>query len=79
MDPSRKVLDLYGLYYLEEVVEVEEILVILVLKVTLVLKVILELQVIPVTLVLRGLLVTILALLVNRDPVLFLLLVSLVI
>ena len=30
MDPNRKVLDLYGLFYLEAAVEVEEILVILV-------------------------------------------------
>jgi hypothetical protein len=79
MDPSRKVLDLYGLYYLEEVVEVEEKLVILV---TLVVQEQLEILVLQgqlVILVLRGLLVITLALLVNRDPVLFLLLVSLVI
>ena len=46
MDPNRKVLDLYGLFYLEEVAEVEEKLVI---PVTLVLQEQLEI------LVLRGL------------------------
>ena len=78
MDPNRKALDLYGHYYLVEVVEVEEKLAILVILALQEQLEILELE-LQVILVLRGLLVIILALLVNRGPVLFLLLVSLVI